>query len=260
MLLATGVSCARQAPIDVHDGFETSHLSELWERSRFEPGAVTMQSGVVRAGHGAARIVIHPGDTFEAGTRSADSERDELLEASRLVSKEDVGYEYSFSMFIPPDFPSVRTRLILAQWKQDCNGAAACSDDAPVVALRYVSGMLAITKTIGPQRDTLFRTDENLRGRWTDFRFRLRFSTSDHGSIRAWLDGRPVLDYSGVTAYQENAGTGYESPGRFYFKMGLYRDLMPVPMTLYIDEYRKKQLPDGDAAGQRAGANSPLLP
>jgi hypothetical protein len=25
--------------------------------------------------------------------------------------------------------------------------------------------------------------------------------------------------------------------------MGLYRNVMPEPMTVYIDEYRKKQLP-----------------
>jgi hypothetical protein len=28
--------------------------------------------------------------------------------------------------------------------------------------------------------------------------------------------------------------------------MGLYRDLMAEPMTIYIDEYRKKELPDGE--------------
>jgi hypothetical protein len=27
--------------------------------------------------------------------------------------------------------------------------------------------------------------------------------------------------------------------------MGLYRNVMPEPMTIYIDEYRKKQLSDG---------------
>jgi hypothetical protein len=46
-----------------------------------------------------------------------------------------------------------------------------------------------------------------------------------------------------VNAYPESAATGYTHPGRFYFKMGLYRDLMPEPMTIYIDEYRKKELP-----------------
>jgi hypothetical protein len=29
------------------------------------------------------------------------------------------------------------------------------------------------------------------------------------------------------------------------FRFGLYRDVMPQPMTIYLDEYRKKQLPTG---------------
>ena len=52
-----------------------------------------------------------------------------------------------------------------------------------------------------------------------------------------------MVDYKGVTAYPENVSTGYASPSLFYFKMGLYRDVMAEPMTIYIDEYSKRQLP-----------------
>jgi hypothetical protein len=45
---------------------------------------------------------------------------------------------------------------------------------------------------------------------------------------------------SGVNAYP--ASGGYTSDGRFYFKLGLYRDRMPQPMSIYVDEYRKKSL------------------
>lgn len=51
-----------------------------------------------------------------------------------------------------------------------------------------------------------------------------------------------MIDYRGVTAYPENATTGYANPSHFYFKMAVYRDVMDAPMTIYIDEYRKKQL------------------
>lgn len=84
--------------IDVYEGFKSSSLSSLWDTSRFVPGAVTMQSERVRAGRGAAKIVLHSREMFEAGIKgSADSERAELLEASKLVSKENITYEYSFS-------------------------------------------------------------------------------------------------------------------------------------------------------------------
>jgi Polysaccharide lyase len=235
------------ARVDAYDAFETRELSGIWDTDRFERGAVTMQSEVVRAGRGAAKVVVRSRDKFEAGINgNKDSERAELLEASKLVSKEDRTYEYSFSMWIPADFPIVPTRLVIAQWKQDCDGHANCSDDSPVVAVRYVSGVLQITHQIGRHRTTLFETDESLRGKWTDFRFRIRFSTRESGRLQGWLNGRQVVDYGGVNAYPENASTGYASPSRFYFKMGLYRDVMAEPMTIYIDEYRKRQLTGSD--------------
>jgi hypothetical protein len=139
----------------------------------------------------------------------------------------------------------VPTRLVIAQWKQYCGGNGNCSDDSPVLAIRYISGVLKITHQIGPHQTTLYQTQEELRGRWLDFKFQTRFTTNENGRIKAWLNGQPVVDYTGVNAYPENATTGYRNPSRFYFKMGLYRDVMAEPMTIYIDEYRKKELPEG---------------
>src|ERR1039458_10264262 len=97
--------------VDVYDAFETRELSGIWDTDKFVRGAVTMQSAIVRAGRGAAKVVVHSRDVFEAGINgNEDTERAELLEASELVSKEDVTYEYSFSMYLPADFPIVPTR------------------------------------------------------------------------------------------------------------------------------------------------------
>ena len=250
LLLVAGIWFAIPASVpalDVYDGFETPGLGKLWDTDRFVPGAVTMQTNIVRAGHGAARIVVHARDKFEAGINgNSDTERDELLEARTLTSKENVTYEYSFSMFLPPDFPIVPTRLVIAQWKQDCHGVANCSDDSPVLAVRYISGALKITQNIGKKQTTLWELKDEFRSRWLDFRFQVRFSTNDTGRIKAWLGDKQLVDYRGATAYPENGATGYPSPSRFYFKMGLYRNVMAEPMTIYIDEYRKKQLPDAE--------------
>jgi polysaccharide lyase-like protein len=239
------------AHVDVHDGFDTPRLSGLWETSRFERGAVTLQSEIVRAGRGAAKIVLHSRDRFEAGVNgNPDTERAELLEAERLVSREDRIYEYAFSMFMPADFPTTPVRLVLAQWKQDCLGHPPCSDDGPVIALRYASGTLALTLQTGGKRSMLYETDKSLRGKWSDFRFRIRFTPGDSGLVQAWIDGAPVADYRGATAYPETAATGYVRPSRFYFKMGLYRNVTAEPMTIYIDEYSKREL-DATAAPSR---------
>jgi hypothetical protein len=75
---------------------------------------------------------------------------------------------------------------------------------------------------------------------WLDFRFQIRFSRARSGRIKAWLGDTLVTDHRGVTAYPESGG--YARPALFYFKIGLYRDRMSEPMTIYIDEYRKKPL------------------
>lgn len=49
-----------------------------------------------------------------------------------------------------------------------------------------------------------------------------------------------MLDFHGPTAY--GSEIGYPKNGRFYFKMGLYRDDMQEPMTLLLDDYRKRPL------------------
>ena len=232
--------------IDVYDGFETSRLGKIWDTDRFEPGAVTLQSEIVRAGHGAAKVVVRSRDKFEPGVDGdKDSERAELMETSQLLSREDKPYQYSFSIFIPSGFPVVSTRLIIAQWKQLCGGPPPCSNDGPVAAVRYSSGVLQVTHQTGSHREILFQTSGNLQGKWIDFRFQIRFTPRRTGLLRAWLNGVQVADYQGVTAYPENSSTGYAEPSLFYFKMGLYRDVMVEPMTIYLDEYRKTELPDG---------------
>jgi hypothetical protein len=248
MLSAIAVSCTRvrnmpAERLEVYDGFESTRLSGIWDTIGFVPGAVTMQSEIVRAGNGAVKIVLHPHDKFEAGINGdADSERAELKEAQRFWSRENTTYEQSFSMLIPTGFPVVTSRLVIAQWKQACPNDK-CENDRPLLCIRYASGILRINQ-VAPRNRHLFETKEELRGKWLDFRFQTRFSSGEGGKIRAWLNGRKVVDYTGSNAYPENATTGYPNPSQFYFRMGLYRDVMAEPMTIYIDEYRKKQLPD----------------
>ena len=230
---------------DVYDGFETPAPGKFWSTDRFERGALEMQTNIFRAGRGAVKITVHTGEKFEAGVNgSQDSERAELLEAKNLVARENTGYEQSFSMFIPTNFPIVPTRLVIAQWKQFCPEGGNCFDDSPVLAIRYISGELRITQDLDKKFIVLYREKNEFRGRWLDFKFQVRFSPKENGRIKAWLGDKQIVDYKGVTADPENATTSYPQPGYFYFKMGLYRNVMAEPMTIYIDEYRKRQLRD----------------
>ncbi len=232
--------------LNIYDGFETPTLSELWDRSRFVPEAVVMEHRVVRAGSQAVAVTVRPGNLFMKGQHgNSDNERSELMEARSLVARQNEAFEYSFSMFFPQDFPIVPVRLVIAQWKQYCpTEIEACSDDSPVLALRYINGVLSVTQDLDKKSITVFEKKAEFRNRWLDFRVQTRFAADATGRVKVWLDGNPLIDYRGVTTDTENAVTGYPSAGHFYFKMGLYRNVMPETMTVYIDEYRKRKLRD----------------
>jgi len=238
LLLFSGIFC--HAQIIVFDGFETPQLSEIWRTDRMVPTSFEIQSTIVRKGKNAAKITLRKGDKFEAGIgKSASSERDELLETSTLVSAEGIKYEYQFSMFLPDSFPILNTRLVIAQWKQYCPGGI-CNDDSPVIALRYVAGELYVTLQNDSSQIKLYKLKDEIRNKWLDFRFQIRFSKQNDGVIEAFLNEKEIINYKGVVSYTEKRG--YPSKNRYYFKMGLYRDLMAEPMTIYIDEYSKREI------------------
>jgi hypothetical protein len=239
VLFLFATTCCR-AQINVYDGFETPGLSKIWSTDRMVTGALQIQSDIVRKGQSAAKITLKAGDVYETGVgKSKNSERDELREADKLVSAENKIYEYQFSLFLPDSFPVVPTRLIIAQWKQYCP-EGICSDDSPVLAIRYVSGKLYITIQTDTATKMVYQTTGEIRSRWLDFKFKIRFSRLDNGQVDAWLNEKQIINFKGTTCYSSKKGYGDKS--YFYFKTGLYRDLMPEPMTIYIDEYRKKEL------------------
>jgi len=233
-------SCHSNRRVDVYDGFESQELSPIWSDWRFLPGAVEIQSEIIKYGKFACKITLRPGDQMD-DEKGTILERAELAELPDLVSLEELDYAYSFSLFIPQDFPIVATRLIIAQWKQ-YRKSESYSVDNPVIAMRYQSGKLRIESKVGMQKTVLCEQTEELRNKWLDFKFHIRFSRGENGHIKVWMNEKAIIDYTGITAYPEKYG--YTIPSYFYFKMGLYRDQIPEPMTIYIDEYRKQQLSD----------------
>jgi len=229
------------AQIHVYDGFEPPTLSDNWSAERMEPSAFKIQSKVVRRGKTAAKITLQTGDKVEEKTdKDKASERDELSEPISLFAIEGEKYEYQFSMFLPESFPIVPTRLVIAQWKQYCP-ICGCSENSPILAIRYISGYLIITLQTSSVRDTLYLSSDEIRNQWLDFKFSIRFSKLKDGEVKAFLNEKQIINYQGVTSYSDNCLV-LSDKNKYYFKMGLYRDRMAEPMTIYVDEYRKNQL------------------
>src|SRR5579872_2224311 len=222
LLLVLGV-----IPIHVYDGFESPQLSRIyWLRRRFEPGSVISQTAVVHSGHSALAITVHSGDRPEAASQGgAATERDEIMESWWLFSRPGRTYVYSFSLYLPADFPQTPERLVIAQWRQLC--LRACFPDNPVLALRYESGRLQVTRNDEHGKTLLYQGEEDVRGRWLDFRFVIRWESINTGTIDATLDGRSILHYQGSTLYQP--GSGHSRYACIYFKTGLYRDALHEP-------------------------------
>jgi hypothetical protein len=206
------------------------------EKQSFE-----IQSKVVHNGSGAAKITLRTGDMHEDGIgKDKPTERDELNEAFRLHSIEGAEYEFRFSMFLPDTFLISPVRLVLAQWKEFCVGDS-CHNDSPIVAVRYSAGKLVISLQTGDHRSNLYETSDEIRNKWIDFRFLIRFSREQDGKLIAYIDDKEVVNYKGITSYPESRGYTLKK-NRYYFKMGLYRDIIPEPMCIYIDDYSKKEI------------------
>jgi len=243
IVVGLGLLCIlllRITPIHVYDGFESRRLSWFhWSRGRFVPGAVVPEEAFVRSGRRALAITVRNRDRYEAASQEgAATERDELMESWWLYSRLGRTYSYSFSLYLPKDFPETSERLVIAQWKQLC---WRCHPDNPVLAIRYDHGVLRVIRRDDRQSQELYRGTEDVRGRWLDFRFVIRFDLAGEGSVDATLDGHPIVHYRGPTVYLPPRGYPLR---RVYFKTGLYRDaLREPPWTIYVDEYRKDQCP-----------------
>jgi hypothetical protein len=223
-------SAAIAPAIDLRDGFEAAVLAPFWlpgdhGSGRYAPGAVVLTDECARSGRRSARITVRQGDVAQLGDSGQPNERAELDSGKHALLGRQAWC--SFSFLVPPGFPLVDTRLVLSQWKQ--SGLPG----SPIVAQRYVAGRHYVTiRDLGTRGG--YRARYELPpiepGRWHDMLWRVRFGDESTGEVEVWMNGRPVVHFRGATA--DAAGRG-----EFYHKLGLYRDRMAEPMTIFVDDY-----------------------
>ena len=167
----------------------------------------------------------------------------ELMESWWLFSRSGRTYAYSFSLYLPKEIPQSSERLVIAQWRQFARHLQAA---VPIVRFWPFDARMRASRSRAIDElgsHVIYEGDEDVRGRWLDFRFVIRFENSEQGSVDATLDGRNVVHYRGPTLFQPTRG--YPARALIYFKTGLYRDaLHEPPWTMYVDEYRKDQCAD----------------
>jgi hypothetical protein len=186
---------------------------------------VVLTAEYARSGRQSARIKLREGDIAQLGGSGQPNERAELDSGRRTLLGRNAWFGFSF--LIPPGFPIVDTRLVISQWKQ------SRLEGSPVVAQRFRNGRHSITirdlETRGRWREE-YDLPPIVPGRWNDMVYHIRFAADSSGLVEIWMNGQRVVRSPGPTA----SARGRD---QFYHKLGLYRDRMSEPMTIYIDNY-----------------------
>jgi hypothetical protein len=232
VLLLAGVGPARSGadnpvpPLSLADDFRGA-VGPIWQLQRIRKDAITVVRDPTGLDRDVVAITLRSGDMADSG---GVSERAELSEANHLHLPIGTDVWYGFSLYLPPDFPVVDRRLVLGQWKQGCGDCTA--DHSPGIANRYRNGAFSITIQDGDRRVVLFEEKAEFRGRWNHLVYHLKLTPTPDGFLRAWLNSRQVTDYRGPVGYPDDLD-------RVYFKIGLYRDNLAVPMTMLLARFRR---------------------
>lgn len=219
------------------DDFESEVLSPLWVPAKVSANALQYVSSPVRTGSSALKICVQPYDKPEIGGDYQLTERAELREAPGIRLKMGVESWYSFSFFIPSDFPIVETRLVIARWKQSFNEPE--KDRSPMIALRYMGGKLKVDVSRDRGKRQLFIQKIDMRNQWVDMVFHIIPKASKQlpsafkeGVLQAWMNGKQIVDYQGALGFVDDES-------EMYFKLGPYRDHVKTPMCIVYDRFRR---------------------
>lgn len=211
------------------DGFEGEAIADFWlpgnyGTGSYVPGAVQISTDYARTGSRSAKITVKESDIEAKGDDGKSVERAEIDSGHRKFLGREVWY--GFSILLPPEFPVVDNRLVIASCKQsDVEGS-------PLIGQRFRNGKHTFSirpPGAGGSGKSYSLPDLKL-GTWADTVYRVRYTPGDDGCIEVWMDGKKVVTYVGPTASKDGAD-------RFYHKVGLYRDRWKEPMTMYLDNY-----------------------
>lgn len=205
--------------------FETGNLSQWRGSQAKEQSRITLQTKIVRQGRTAARFEVRPGDNNVAGSGSGER-AETLIDSSTTDGVEGREQYWAWSTYFPADFDApmgawnVFTQFHHTGAKGQVNVHFAVSN-RKTVKLRVMGGKLE--RAI--RRDFVLASLKG--GRWYDFVFHVRWSSSQTGFVEVWMNGlRVVRKTSTPTLYR-----GYE----VYLKQGYYRSAYRGTTVVYHD-------------------------
>jgi hypothetical protein len=229
LLLLDGLLAGCASRLPYHDSFEQDRINWFWKTFWFVKSTGGVDDAFSFSGDSSLRVTVNEGDFGQRGRSGQANERSELLERRRHPLGSDLWY--SFAVYVPENFPIRNIRLVMGQWKQ--TSIPFYLKHSPVVAQRFVNGVFSITVSNDSGMETLYQTGGTYRpalvGEWTTFVYHMRFDKGDDGLLEVWMNDEQIVDYRGQLGYVEDFNTTY-------FRLGLYRDQLEQPMTMYFDD------------------------
>ena len=235
-VLAVATESAEQ-DISLKDDFESPDLLSIWQTRNLPENAIRHVNAPVRNGEGAIEIRVLPGYRAAVGGDGQLTERAEIRESPEVRLNMGTESWYAFSFFLPADFPFVDTRLVIASWKQSFK--ETWKDRSPMVSLRYMNGRMRIHVERDRGQRVVYVEKTDLRNKWIDMVFHIIPKASrklpfkfKEGLLQVWKNGKQIVDYQGALGFVDDED-------QIYFRMGLYRDRMELPMRICFDRFRR---------------------
>ena len=194
----------------------------------------------------AARYEVRPGDNNVAG--SGNGERTEALVLRRTRGREGDEQWYAWSTMFAPGFSANKSDWnIFTQWHNSGTTGGRVEF--------YVNGNTLGFTTHGGDINKPTAHSCNIgnkaNGKWHDFVFHVKWSSSTEGFAEVWLDGRKVVQLAGIPTLYFGQDV--------YLKQGYYRDGQSNVSVIYDDGMRQGTS-YADVAAEFPGASSGQAP
>jgi hypothetical protein len=223
-------------------------LETDWRESNTTQGDnyVEVSSEKARAGSKSYKLYVQPFDENEISATNSGLILRGLESPVRIKNfLYDEVYWIGFSVYIPSSYSWPDSSKILAdgagEWQllwQAHGVMDECDQDnlnPPIAAFVRNGGYLFTIK--GDDRECIARpyvrsktySVSLKKGVWHDVVLNLKYSYSDNGFYKVWIDGEQVVDDSGMNTYKQSKGPN--------FVIGPYGH-MERETTIYYDEFR----------------------
>lgn len=203
----------------------TRFRPDIWSLRRIEPGRYSYTNYL---GTPAIRVDIQKGDRQATDTFGKISERSEISEHPSIQLPHGLDIWYGFFFCFPSDFPTIDNRTVVAQLKQYTQ-----NPESPFWSLRYQNGVL-ICQITGQDllQSIKFKQEGEWRGQWHQALLNYQLGKDKQGYMNMWVDDQPFAQHQGSMGYTPTEDITY-------FKMGLYRDQVEEPQSVYFSHFRR---------------------